>query len=87
MIILFLLHYILFSLWSLEQAQDPDEKNNVYGDAGAANIQHELERRLAIWYLQTTGIAPFDKDPRNAPPFYPTPTFDLTHWQSKLLNR
>ena len=67
-------------------AQDPDEKHNVYGDTSAANIQHELERTLATWYLQTTGIAPFDKDPRNAPPFYPTPIFDLTQWQSKFLD-
>lgn len=54
---------------------DPGELHNLYGDSVTSSIQHELERRLAIWYLETTGIAPFDKDARNAPPFVPTPKF------------
>jgi arylsulfatase A-like enzyme len=65
---------------------DPNELQNLYDDASAAPVQHELEKRLATWYLTTTGIAPFDKDPRNAPPFYPTPAFDTRGWHEKLLD-
>ncbi len=69
-----------------DYGKDPDELHNLYGDSAAANVQHELERRLATWYLETTGIAPFDKDPRNAPPFYPVPKFDSEGWQRKFLD-
>ncbi|HXE12936.1 MAG TPA: sulfatase-like hydrolase/transferase [Bryobacteraceae bacterium] len=66
---------------------DPNELHNLYGESSAARVQHELERRLAMWYVNTTGIAPFDKDQRNAPPFYPVPTFDLSNWQAELLDK
>jgi choline-sulfatase len=65
---------------------DRDELHNLYGDSAAAGIQHQLEHRLAIWYLETTGIAPFDKDPRNAPPFYGVPKFNSEGWQRKFLD-
>jgi choline-sulfatase len=66
---------------------DPHELHNLYGESSAASVQHELERRLAMWYVNTTGIAPFDKDQRNAPPFYPVPTFDRSNWQAELLDK
>ncbi len=55
--------------------QDPQELHNLYGESSAARAQDELMHRLAAWYLNTTGIAPFDKDQRNFPPFRPTPDF------------
>jgi arylsulfatase A-like enzyme len=55
--------------------QDPNELHNLYGDAAVAQVQGGLEHRLASWYINTTGIAPFDKDQRSAPPFIPTPRF------------
>jgi hypothetical protein len=64
--------------------QDPDELHNLYGDPSVASVQHELVRRLAVWYVNTTGIAPFDKDQRNAPPFYPTPNFQRKDQQGKV---
>ncbi len=67
--------------------RDPGEIHNRYGEPGLASVQHELERRLAVWYLNTTGIAPFDKDPRTAPAFDPTPSFDSPHWQSKMMDK
>ena len=65
---------------------DPDELHNLYGELSATTLQCDLERRLAMWYLNTTGIAPFDKDQRNAPPFYPTASFDTHNWQERLLD-
>lgn len=66
---------------------DPHELQNLYGESNAADVQHDLERRLASWYLTTTGIAPFDKDPREAPPFYPTPSFPHQNWHRELLDK
>jgi len=66
--------------------QDPKELNNLYGEASAATVQHELERRLAAWYINTTGIAPFDKDQRNSPPFYPTAKLPAENWQTNILD-
>lgn len=65
---------------------DPNELHNLYGDAAVATLQCELERRLAVWYLNTTGIAPFDKDQRGLPPFYPTIEFSKENWHRKLLD-
>ena len=56
-------------------AEDPHELNNRYGDKAVADIQHMMQQRLLHWYVNTTGIAPFDKDQRGLPPYYPTPTF------------
>lgn len=32
-----------------------------------------MQNRLLSWYVNTTGVPPADKDPRDLPPFYPTP--------------
>ena len=66
--------------------QDPEELHNRYGEVGAASVQNELMRRLAAWYLNTTGIAPFDKDSRYFPPFYPTPRFPKEDWHRGILD-
>jgi choline-sulfatase len=67
--------------------QDPDELHNLYGESDSASTQHELERRLALWYINTTGIVPFDKDQREAPPYYPKPSFNTQDWQARLLDK
>lgn len=67
-------------------AQDPHELHNLYGDSAVEEVQHELEHRLAVWYLNTTGIAPFDKDQRNPPPFYPTARFPREDWRRKIID-
>lgn len=65
--------------------QDPRELHNLYGEQSVRNIQEELVMRLAVWYLNTSGIAPFDRDPRNPPPFIPTPTFHVD-WHRTILD-
>lgn len=72
-------------LYSYEQ--DPNELHNLYGDRAVAAVQHELELRLAAWYLNTTGIAPFDKDQRSAPPYYPTHHFPKEDWHRKIIDK
>ena len=52
-------------------ADDPQERNNLYADRSAAAVQEELQAKLLNHYIETTGIAPFDKDSRNCPPYYP----------------
>lgn len=54
---------------------DPQELHNRFGDRSVADIQCELQQNLLHWYINTTGIAPFDKDQRDFPPYYPTVTF------------
>ncbi len=57
---------------------DPQELHNRFGDRDVAGIQCELQQQLLHWYVNTTGIAPFDKDQRGFPPYYPTPAFPLS---------
>lgn len=57
---------------------DPQELHNRFGDRDVAAVQCELQQQLLHWYVNTTGIAPFDKDQRSCPPYYPTPTLPLS---------
>ena len=57
---------------------DPQELHNRFGDRNVADIQCGLQQQLLHWYVNTTGIAPFDKDQRGFPPYYPTPTLSLS---------
>jgi len=54
---------------------DPQELHNRFGDRDVMDIQCELQQQLLHWYVNTTGIAPFDKDQRGFPPYYPTIQF------------
>jgi len=56
---------------------DPQELHNRYGEASVAAIQSALQERLLHWYLNTSGIAPMDKDQRGFPPFNETPDFPV----------
>lgn len=69
-----------------DYTRDPRELHNLYGESSVRSVQQELTRRLAIWYLNTSGIAPFDKDPRAAPPFIPTPVFQGEDWHRTILD-
>jgi arylsulfatase A-like enzyme len=66
---------------------DPREKENLYGQASAAGLQGSLERRLLDWYIDTTGIAPKDKDQRNSPPYYSSRQAPPPDWQRTLLDK
>ena len=69
-------------------ADDPQERNNLYGDTSVAAVQRELESKLLDHYIDTTGIAPFDKDSRNAPPFYPNRPYPIpADWHSTILDQ
>ncbi|MHB1838972.1 MAG: sulfatase-like hydrolase/transferase [Acidobacteriaceae bacterium] len=57
---------------------DPQELYNRFGDRDVAGIQCKLQQQLLHWYVNTTGIAPFDKDQRYLPPYSPTPTLPLS---------
>ncbi|MEO6924300.1 MAG: sulfatase-like hydrolase/transferase [Bryocella sp.] len=54
---------------------DPQEQNNLFGQASVANVQRQAEQRLLHWYLNTSGIAPWDSDPRGFPIVVPQPDF------------
>jgi len=56
-------------------ASDPQELHNRYGESSVAGIQAAMQEKLMNWYLNTTGIAPKDKDQRGFPQFYETPEF------------
>lgn len=66
---------------------DPQERNNLYGDSSVATMQAELQSKLLHHYIDTTGVAPFDKDGRNAPPFYPDRPFPIPgDWRQTILD-
>ena len=66
---------------------DPQERDNLFGDKSTAAIRMELQAGLLDHYINTTGIAPFDKDSRNAPPFYPSRTAPIPpNWQEIVLD-
>jgi choline-sulfatase len=67
--------------------EDPQERNNLFGDAAAAKVQEDLQQKLLAHFIETTGVAPTDKDPRDVPPFYPT-NAKLTPpvWQRSILD-
>ena len=68
-------------------ANDPQERLNLHGDSSVASVQAALTERLLHHYVNTTGIAPMDKDPRDLPPFYPTPpTITPAQWQGNILD-
>jgi choline-sulfatase len=56
-------------------ARDPGMRQNLFGESSVASMHAELQTRLLNWYINTTGIAPMDKDGRDPPPYYPTPSF------------
>ena len=64
--------------------RDPLLENNLYGESGTGDLQDKLERKLLYWYVNTTGIAPFDKDQRSLPPSEITRRFPDENWHAAL---
>ncbi len=58
-----------------DRARDPMETRNVIDERAYRDVRSNLQTRLLDWYVNTTGVPPTDKDPRDLPPFYPTPSF------------
>jgi len=56
-----------------DRAQDPGETRNLIDSHAHAPTREALQLRLMNWYINTTGVPASDKDPRDTPPFYPTP--------------
>ncbi|WP_395407390.1 sulfatase-like hydrolase/transferase [Pseudoduganella sp. UC29_106] len=56
-----------------DRLSDPRENRNLIDSPAHAKVRAELQNRLLNWYINTTGVPPLDKDPRDLPPFYPTP--------------
>jgi arylsulfatase A-like enzyme len=46
---------------------DPQELHNVYGQPAYAPIQRQLEHRMLEWYVHTSDVVPFDRQPRGFP--------------------
>jgi choline-sulfatase len=61
--------------------EDARELHNLYGDQSTRSLEEDLRARLLNWYVNTTGVAPNDKDQRSAPPYIPTPNFRNPNWQ------
>jgi choline-sulfatase len=61
--------------------EDARELYNLYGEQSTRSVEEDLRARLLNWYINTTGVAPPDKDQRGAPPYIPTPSFRNPNWQ------
>ncbi|MBS1814732.1 MAG: sulfatase-like hydrolase/transferase [Acidobacteria bacterium] len=54
--------------WELyDSIADPLETRNLFGESSVSAVQAELQTRLLVHYVNTTGIAPMSKDPRGLP--------------------
>jgi len=58
-----------------DRIKDPGETRNLIDSKAHAPARAALQERLMDHFINTTGIAPRDKDPRDTPPFFPTPDF------------
>jgi hypothetical protein len=67
--------------------EDARELHNLYGDQKTRRVEGDLRARLLNWYVNTTGVAPTDKDQRSAPPYIPTPNFRNPNWQRDYLDK
>jgi arylsulfatase A-like enzyme len=67
---------------------DPQERNNLVGDTSVGKVQADLQNKLLNHCIETTGIAPTDKDPRDLPAFYPTnENLKTPDWQRNILDK
>jgi choline-sulfatase len=51
--------------------EDARELCNLYDDPAYAEVRAELERRILDWYVHTSDVVPFQRDPRGFPPDLP----------------
>lgn len=57
-----------------DRQSDPGETRNLIDSKAHEGVREELQLRLMNWYIDTTGVPASDKDPRDLPPYYPTPS-------------
>lgn len=57
-----------------DRSKDPNETRNLIDVKDHADTRAQLQRRLLNWYIDTTGVPASDRDPRDLPPYYPTPS-------------
>jgi len=48
--------------------RDPGLRQNLIDDRSHAPIKEKLQAQMVDWYIDTTGVPPMDKDPRDLPP-------------------
>ena len=60
---------------------DPRELTNVYGQERYKDLQHELERHLMLWFVQTSDVPTLRNDARNGP----TDPYPLTQHDCEVL--
>lgn len=55
-----------------DRSKDPLETANLIDDRAHQAVRDDLKQRLLNWYIDTTGVPPMDKDPRDVPPHPPS---------------
>jgi choline-sulfatase len=69
-------------------AADPGLTRNLIDESSSAAVKADLQVRLMEHFINTSGIAPMDKDSRSSPPFYPTRSdIPATGWQGQILDQ
>lgn len=67
--------------------QDPGLTRNLIGESSVSAVQRDLQIRLMEHFMNTSGVAPMDKDSRSSPPFYATRTdMPRAGWQERILD-
>lgn len=56
-----------------DRQSDAGETRNLIDSKAHEGVREELQLRLVNWYIDTSGVPASDKDPRDLPPYYPTP--------------
>jgi choline-sulfatase len=59
-----------------DRRADPMETRNLIDSPKHERVRERLQAALMERYIRTTGIPPKDKDSRDTPPYFPTPSFD-----------
>ena len=60
-----------------DRKADPQETNNLIRDPAHASVREQMNKRLTDWYINTSGVPASDKDQRDTPPYYETPTHPM----------
>jgi choline-sulfatase len=58
-----------------DRRRDPMETRNLIDNAQHRRTLTDMQQRLLGWYVETTGVPPNIKDPRDTPPFTKTAVF------------
>lgn len=58
-----------------DRRRDPGETRNLIAVEKFHAVREGLQTRLLEWYIDTSGVPEAAKDPRDTPPYYPSPNF------------